>query len=261
MEAIENHKSFPEWATRLMIWVLPTAFLFLLALICCLSLNRFNTWVFITIPLMGLIITRLIFLFRSKRKPGAKIWRAVIWMLACAALVLISIIVPKSTRRIYDPQGVFEEKMTEIFREEIPTPMELGSPDQIEYHDSSFSILIFETEAYTLLCSYDEANYTAEKNALETRYSYRTLPYDAEKSFDGNDEEKVEPYTSIGDDHFRFVKPDDNDSTEYFTQCFIVVTNDVKHEIAYIVFRDIDLDVAKNLDSFLMNYCGWKHIR
>lgn len=156
----------------------------------------------------------------------------------------------------------FEDAASEIFPAFFSGGMELGSPENVVLHSNHVTDhFFFDRRSYTLLCKYDAAEYEREKTALETRYTFRTELLDTKHpSFQNKEVRQIEPYAVIGDDEFRFLLPTDN-SDDYFKNCLLVVTNDVEHEIGYLVFRDIDLDYAEDLTEFLNNECGWKNIR
>lgn len=42
---------------------------------------------------------------------------------------------------------------------------------------------------------------------------------------------------------------------------YLIATNDATREIVYLFFFDDDLDYIEDLDEFIRNDCGWKHIR
>lgn len=147
---------------------------------------------------------------------------------------------------------------------ELLIPQEIGEPSSTKFYSNTTLMLIFETRAYTLLCRYDEAEYAREKAALETRYSFRTEPLYSEDTFFNKDAKELEPEFDIGGDHFRFIMP--NDDYEgymglFFKGCSLIATNDEEREIAYIVFKDQDLDVADDLTEFVNDTCGWKYVR
>ena len=110
----------------------------------------------------------------------------------------------------------------------------------------------------------DEAEYAKEKAELETRYSFRTEPLHSKDTAFDPDAKELDPVFDIGNDHFRFIMPNDEYDGycgDFFKGCTIVVTNDEEHEIAYIVFKDQDLDVADDLTEFVNDTCGWKYVR
>ena len=56
-----------------------------------------------------------------------------------------------------------------------------------------------------------------------------------------------------------FLAPADGEEG-FMKKNIIIMTDDVNHEIAYIVFVDPDLDVVTEMDYFIGSYCGWDHI-
>ena len=156
------------------------------------------------------------------------------------------------------PQERFEAAYCEIFPKDSLLPLELGTPESTECHSCVWSALIFESHSRTLLCRYGEADYPQARAALEVRYKFRTEPLAT------GGEHSIEPLVQVGDDSIRGLLPGDGDNLygdRYYKRCLLVVTNDVRHEIGYVLFEDVDLDVAEDLGEFLMDYCGWKQIR
>ncbi len=266
MEAVEKKRRWLRWAMDLLIWCGPT-----------LALLTAFVWIpgFIpdkeTLPtlclilLLGLIVTRLIFLFRSHRTVGGKAWRTVVWLALLFALLFVGIFFPikihRSTKA--DAQSKFEATVAKILPEALSAPLELGSPKTVMLHKYLFSMVIFQTNSYTLLCQYDAGDYEAAKAALEAKYSFRTDLLQTQHPISGREVPLIEPHAQIGDDFFRFLCPPDGDteSWEFYKRSLLMVTNDTKQEIGFILFDDIDLDVAEDLAAFLNEYCGWKCIR
>ena len=206
--------------------------------------------------------------FRAKRLP----W--VCLTLLALALVLSSgcSALPKFNHTQTDKNALaeFEKAVSKLYLSgdnvpaELLIPQEIGEPSTTEFHSYTTAAYIFESRAYTLLCRYDEAEYAKEKAALETRYSFRTEPVYSEDTLISKNAKELEPEFDIGGDHFRFIMP--NDEYEgymgvFFKGCSLVVTNDERHEIAYIVYKDTDLDVADDLVEFVNDTCGWKYVR
>ena len=266
MNAAEKKSRLPAWGVKLLIWCGPSLVLLLAAvLLFGLVLTKENRITFCLILLVGLIVSLLISLFRSRRSSIAKAWAIILLVLVLLVLGFFSMILPtvlhRSTR-IY-AQERFESLCSEVFPDKLSLPLELGSPKSLVCHSYAWSGGIFQSRSRTLLCRYEEADYWEEKAALERRYVFRTEPLSTGKT----EPSWAEPSAVIGDDVFRVVLPsDDADESSYpygcyYKCCFIVVTNDVEHEIGYIVFEDRDLDVAQDLPWLLNNYCGWDHIR
>ena len=276
MDAVEKKNLLPSWAVKALIWCGPTLFFLLVdTAIFGLVPEKKTVATFCLIPLFGLMVTRMIFLFRSRRSVGAKIALAVLWLLLQALLWFIALFSPFNlyhcTRS--EAQERFETYFSKLYylsttSQDTPRsllfPLELGTPETLEFHSYDKHAAIFLSQSCALLCSYAEADYEAAKAALEARYSFRTELMDTEHAYRDKQVKQIEPYTRIGDDFFRVLLPRDGERefTDDFNKgCILIVTNDVRHEIGYIAFSDFDLDVAENLAEFLNDYCGWKHIR
>ncbi|MBO4562022.1 MAG: hypothetical protein J5772_00250 [Clostridia bacterium] len=257
-------QSSPHGFVKLLIWILPTLVLLLAALfVFKLVPTLFSALTFAAIVLIGLIISRLLMLLISKKTGVQKAWRIAVWVAALLLLLFISLFLPRATheRTEINAQSRFENAAARYLDESF-IPLELGTTRSVEYHNVNTIAAIFESSSYTLLCTYDEEEYAAEKAALEARYSFRTKDLPTEFVISGEEVKRIPPYTDIGNYNFRFVLPRDEYPDDcFFKSCFIIVTNDESHEIGYIVFYDYDLDEADDLTRFLIDYCGWNYIR
>ena len=276
MDAAEKKPLLPTRAVNALIWCCPTLFFLLVdTAIFGLVPEKKTVATFCLIPLFGLMVTRMIFLFRSRRSLGAKIALAVLWLLLQAALWVIALLFPINLyhhTRSEAPER-FETSFSKLYylsptQQDTPRsllfPLELGTPEALEYHSYDKVAFIFLSQSCTLLCRYGEEDYEAAKTALEARYRFRTELMDTEYSFGDKQVKQTEPYTRIGDDFFRVLMPRDGEREfdgAFYKFCILIVTNDVRREIGYIAFSDMDLDVAENLAAFVLDYCGWKHIR
>ena len=277
MDAAEKKPLLPPWAVKALIWCGPTLFFLLVdTAIFGLVPEKETVATFCLIPLFGLMVTRLIFLFRSRRSVGAKIALAVLWLLLQALLWIFALLFPINLYHHIrsDAPERFENQFSKLYylsptNQDTPKsllfPLELGTPDSLEYHSYDTSgLVIFQSQSCTLLCRYADEDYDAAKAALEARYRFRTELMDTEHAYRDKQVKQIEPYTRIGDDFFRVLLPRDEESGFYdsfYKNCILIVTNDVRHEIGYIAFSDFDLDMAEDLAEFLNDYCGWEHIR
>ena len=276
MDTAESRRLLPPWVVKTLIWCGPTLFFLLVdTAIFGLVPEKETIATFCLIPLFGLMITRLIFLFRSRRSIGAKIALTILWLLLQALLWFFALLFPINlyhhTRS--DAPERFEARFSEMHfmairpesrAKSLLFPLELGSPVAMECHVYTYSFAVWQGRSCTLLCRYGEEEYEEAKAALEARYRFRTERMDTEYAFGGKQVKQTEPYTRIGDDFFRVLLPRDDESEftdEFYKNCILIVTNDVRREIGYIAFADMDLDVAEDLSVFLLDYCGWKHIR
>lgn len=268
MEETRKPRRLPGWAVNLLIWVLPTLEIYFIYVFAFgLSFELFSFLTFCAIPVFGLIVTRLLFLFRSKRSSGAKAWRCVVWILVLIVFWFISLFFLRMTHQVthVDAKSKFEAKLSAAYPKWFSGSLEIGSPESVALHDCKMTAVIFESRSYTLLCRYDAAEYEAEKAAMETRYSFRTELLDSENPFFHKEGvEQLEPYAVIGNDVFRFLQPEDGTTgylREFYKNCLLVVTNDAEQEIGYLLFHDADLDVVTDLTEFLNLECGWARIR
>lgn len=276
MDAAEKKNLLPSWAVKTLIWCGPTLF-FLLVDTAILGLvpEKETIFTFYLIPLFGLMVTRMIFLFCSRRSLGAKIGLTGLWLLLQALLWFVALFFPINLYHCVreDAPERFENQFSKLYflsttQQDTPRsllfPLELGTPEAQEYHRYDKHAAIFLSQSCTLLCRYAEEDYEAAKANLEARYRFRTELMDTEYSFGDKQVKQIEPFVRIGDDFFRVLLPRDEESGFYdsfFKNCILIVTNDVRREIGYIAFSDFDLDVAEDLADFLNDYCGWKHIR
>lgn len=267
MESCNSKRRFPKWAENLLIWCCPAFTLILVFLYIPNSLTpRKKIIACCLILIFGLIITRLIFLFRSCRAVGAKIWRCAAWTVLLIVLFFFGLFClslgehHRSTTA--DAQRQFETSVEELLPDAISVPLDLGLPKSVVLHKYLDYLVIFQTRSYTLLCQYDDAEYNAAKTALENKYRFRTKLL-GNRYHDDPDKKLIAPYVEIEDDHFRFLYPNDADdpSWEFYKRSILVVTNDVEREIGYILFDDFDLDYVDDLTEFINDYCGWKYVR
>ncbi|MBQ6236238.1 MAG: hypothetical protein IJK54_10005 [Clostridia bacterium] len=263
----ENAKRLPKWAQNLLIWCCPAIVLIAVFLSIPNSYTVLGNVVICgLLILFGLVVTRLIFLFRSHRTTGGKVWRCIVWVLVLIFLSFITLLLyslgmhHRSTK--INAKQRFEAEVERVLPDAISTPLELDSPESVVLHKYLVNSIIFVTKADTLLCQYDDATYETAKTALENRYSFRTELLENDCA-DDPDKKLLEPYVEIGDDHFRILYPNDGDDQArgFYKRSIWIVTNDDKREIGYILFDDHDLDYVRDLTEFFNDYCGWKYVR
>ena len=277
MDAAEKKPLLPPWAVKALIWCGPTLF-FLLVDTAILGLvpEKETIFTFCLIPLFGLMVSRLIFLFRSRRSLGAKIGLTILWLLLQALLWFVALFFPINLYhcvREGAPEQ-FENHFSKLYflcttPQDTPKrllfPLELGTPETQEYHRyEKMAFSVFHSSSCTLLCRYAEEDYEAAKAAVEARYRFRTELMDTEYSFGDKQVKQTEPFTRIGNDFFRVLLPRDGErefTDDYYKGCILIMTNDIRHEIGYIAFADMDLDMVEDLAAFVLDNCGWKHIR
>ena len=138
----------------------------------------------------------------------------------------------------------------------LPEISDLGEPEKIEYHYFyNLFFTIFDSDCYTLICTYSPGDYASMTAELDSRYTFHTEPLDA------GDTELPPLYTLKGY-QFRFLEMDTETYNLWYPKYMILVgTNDETHEIVWSYYDDDDLDYISDPEDFLLDDCGWKFIR
>ena len=253
-----------EFPLKLIIWCLPTLILLLIGIFGIgIIPNRDSLPSFVTIAMIGLIITRIIFLLRSKSKFIIKALLLVVWIVIFLVVGFLGLFMSRTIHHVIktDTQIRFEADIPRLFLESVSAPIEVGTTESTEYHMFARSALIFESRSWILLCRYNEEEYERAIESMEERFHFRTDALGTGYYDDDGVEIVDDPYAMIGDERFRMVYPEDGNISDYFYKdCALIMTNDVKHQIAYIVFHDYDLDMTASLEEIINEYCGWKYL-
>ena len=259
MDINGNERSMSRPA-KLMIWCLPTLLLLLVGVFGIGLIPTLPSLVMIL--LVGLIVTRLIFLFCSRRKSGVKAALIMIWFVISAGVGFGSLFVPWEFYYCDKEEAFqrFESQVSGIFPEVLTSSFDAGNVSAAEFH-TYIVYWAFDSRAYTLLCSYDEDEYGKALVSMEEHFSFRTEPLGTGRLGIDHVETKTEPHMMNGNDFFRIVFPENGNDEPFYKESMLIMKNDEKHQIAYIVFYDFNLDEVESLEEFINSYCGWKHIR
>lgn len=256
---MDQKKISSSWMKPLLIWVLPTLAIFLVDFaVFGLVPDHFSVLFLVFIPVVGLCISLIIRVVCSDMKASKKVLCAALLAIVLVGLVISHQFLPYTlhTHTSVNPQQEFEASLKKVFPKQTLTPMPVGAPESLTLHTVYHSYAVFASSTRILLCSYDEADYLTEKNALESRYHFRT-----ELLSTGDMKKTVNPNAEIDGSDFRFIYPADGDAwTQFYRQSLMIATNDSTHKICYVVFEDRDLDVAENLPDFINETCGWELI-
>ena len=263
---IERDKKRFSWVLVVLIFLCPILMMWCFwTYVWGMRLNVLSFLYYVLGP--GLILTRLIFLFRSRRGDWAKVWRALLYALFLFIFLVLGLFgsneIHRSTHR--NAWEKFVSSMPENSKRRIAlgTP-ELGTPEEMTYHHHIIEVAVFRSDSHILLCRYSPDDYARQKATLEQQYAFRTEALIGLTELRDEETAFVEPYEKIGNDEFRFIVPQDGANKygdRYFKTCLLFVTNDETCEIGFLAFVDDDLDEAKDLSQFLKEYCGWKDIR
>ena len=133
----------------------------------------------------------------------------------------------------------------------MPSPDELDSAQSIEYCAYSAQQLIFSWHADALFCTYDPADYEAEKAQLSERFHFQ--------------QEKIgDCDPSVEADGYLFRLLDVEKYSQYLwypKKLMLIGANDQKREIVYLLYSDPDLDYIESTEKLLRNLCGWNYMQ
>lgn len=196
------------------------------------------------------------------RRSWRSIWRAI----ACLALLVVTLFFG-SQLMLWGHFSLHDcttgADGLEYYEEDIgstsvnmPEPTELGQPERIEYHYFYNQIaLFFDSDCYTLICTYSPGDYAEMTAALDERYTFHTEPLNA-------GETELEPLYALKGYRFRFLEMGtDRYHLNYPHSMILIGTNDATREIVWSYYSDDDLDYIPSPEEFLLEDCGWKYIR
>ena len=211
---------------------------------------------FLVLPAVCLLLLWLT--IRSHRQPLTK-WALSILILVLTAFLFVAINFVGHFSIYGHANG---QKALKHYEEDIgdyelmPEISDLGEPEKIEYHYFYNQIVsIFDSDCYTLICTYSPGDYASMTAQLDSRYTFHTEPLDA------GDTELPPLYTLEGY-QFRFLEMDTETYDLWYPKYMILVgTNEETHEIVWSYYDDDDLDYISDPEDFLLDDCGWKFIR
>ena len=138
----------------------------------------------------------------------------------------------------------------------LPEPEALEGFEKVTHYNYHLQqTVLFASDADTFIFYYEAGQYERQKAQLDARYTFRQEPFIA-------CDIPCNASAQLG--HYSFRLVDDAGAyrweIDFPHKLIIVATNDRERAIAYTAFYDQDLDYVESLESFLMEYCGWKKI-
>ncbi len=262
-----NKKKGSGSVIKLLIWCMPTLILLLISIFWTdIIPDRGSYLSYVMIAMLGLIITRIIFLLRSQRKTDSKVVLLSVWVVIFLVIFFvahfITILMPKTIHQVIktDAQSRFEADFSYLFSESGFAPLEVGNAESIEYHTVDWHAMILDSSTGILLCCYSEEEYERAIVSLEERFRFRTEPLGTGCYDDDHVEITCDPYATIGNERFMMLDPGDGDSSAFYKCCFLIMMNDSEHQIAYIGFYDVDLDRAESLEELITDWCNLEYL-
>ena len=199
------------------------------------------------------------FLITSKTKPLVKALLMLPILVAFVLLFAEAIVIgPMISLDRYENSEAAEDYAANEKRvAAMPNLEDLGSPEAIEfYRYRYFAFVSFEWDADTLICRYAEDDYAAEKARLDERYIFQTEPMRVY-----GDSTLCYPTAEIDGYSFRALSVGGEYEINYPKQLMLVGTNDETQEIVYLASDDPELDYLDDLSGYILDECGWQHIR
>ena len=137
----------------------------------------------------------------------------------------------------------------------MPDLSGIGQPMEIEYHFVFCRFMIIACETDYLICRYSPEEYENQKARLEEAYVFQDEQITAWNS-------SCEPKTDIDGYEFQLLAFDAYQNTlDFPKKAMMIGHSDDAREIVYVMYRDTDLDCISSLKEFIVDDCGWKHIR
>ena len=203
----------------------------------------------------------LILLWRTIRGKKHTAWKWILSILILSLSVFIGVTLMEVGHfSLYDhAEG---QKALDKYEEDIghydlmPEAADLGAPEKIEYHYFYNQwVTFFDSNCYTLICTYSPGDYASMTAQLDSRYTFHTEPLDAGDT-------DLPPLYTLKGYQFRFLEMDTETYDLWYPKYMILVgTNDETHEIVWSYYDDDDLDYIPDPEDFLLDDCGWKFIR
>ena len=120
-------------------------------------------------------------------------------------------------------------------------------------------IFIYEWSAYNLIVEYREEDYKNAKAAAQEKYTFETEELKGKRSigYDAWQDVSLSPSFTFEGYQMNLLKQGELYSERFPKLMYYVGFNDETHKIAYVFFRDFDLDSVSSMEEVLTNFCGW----
>lgn len=190
----------------------------------------------------------------GNRKPVGKIFLSILLLIVFLCLFHFLNVFGKFEMLSHYEKDQIAEHYSQVKEDfpQMPSLSAVGQPIRMDYYDYfSQQMGIFTCDADHLICQYDAEGYIIQKTRLEEEYAFQVDVM----SESGHD---CEPAVELDGYHFRTLSIED---FMYPKRLMFVATNDATKEIIYLSFYDDDLDYIVSLEDFLLDDCGWEHIR
>lgn len=139
----------------------------------------------------------------------------------------------------------------------MPQNTELGNYESIRYKYHHIDGMLTDSNAYTVIARYNDSEYKKQKRIILKSYNFRTTKVD--NSLNDNPEQKMlEPSFNLGGFEFKLLSETYSDGWDFPKLVYMIGFNDKKNQIAFVKFKDFDIDYIYSYDTFLWQNCGWE---
>lgn len=143
--------------------------------------------------------------------------------------------------------GKYHHSYTDL----VPDISDFGNYKKIDFKYFEKHKMIFRSEAYTLVADYNKNTYSKAKTGFYKSYTFYNTPI---KNDPYVSDIKLYPSFYIDGFKFKVVRGDD----EFFPKhIYFLGFNDKENKIAFIYYRDTELDYIESFEDHIGNECGW----
>lgn len=177
--------------------------------------------------------------------------------LICLLMAVVLLLLLSGCSRNNTDIAVYEKFAAED--EKMPELSDLGEYISVNtlYHYGM--IYIYEWEAYNLIVEYREEDYESAKANAQEKYTFETEALKGERNIGYNawEDVSISPSFTFEGYQMNLLKQGESYSERFPKLMYFVGFNDETHKIAYVYFKDPDLDSVSSMDEVLTRFCGW----
>ena len=153
------------------------------------------------------------------------------------------------------PEGTAYEKGKLFSIAHLSEDFNYQTAPAAEYYSySSEAAIFFDARATIEICQYEQEDYGKTKTQLNETYAFYSEPMT-------NSTSGALRQTQTDVDGYTFCIVSQEDAFSYPKRLFLIATNDQTCEIVIIHYKNDDLDYIESLSDFILNDCGFKHVR
>lgn len=140
----------------------------------------------------------------------------------------------------------------------MPLPSSLENYKKINYKFYHKEGILTNSNAYTLLAGFDNESYQKQKAEIQNSYTFRTSQVDNSLN-DEPEYKELEPKFNYNGFEFNLLSEVYDDGFFTFPKLvYIIGFNDSTNQIAFIYFKDMDIDFIYSYEEFLEEDCGFE---